>query len=52
MRNPAVVRPPVAISGKRSDLSKTIVSGPGQQLEAKTFAIGGINSDNAYKDPI
>jgi len=30
MRKPAVVRPPVAISGKSSDLSKTIVSGPGQ----------------------
>jgi hypothetical protein len=36
----------------RSDFSNTIVSGPGQKLEAKTLAIGGTNSDKSFREDI
>jgi hypothetical protein len=36
----------------QSDFSNTIVSGPGQKLEAKTLAIGGTNFDKSFREDI
>ena len=50
IRKPAVFNPPVATSGMQSAFSNTIVSGPGQKLEAKTLAKGGTNSEKLFSE--
>jgi len=50
IRKPAVFNPPVATSGMQSAFSNTIVSGPGQKLEAKTLARGGTNSEKLFSE--